>query len=108
MNKIAIEHAESADLKEKTKDDKKQLLMSQEIGLTGNANMSELCFNIKRQLEILQAENGLLKKAVDDVRQEIVINNPTPTQDLNSGSRSKEKIWAAMEGDVKEELKAQV
>ncbi|XP_044489969.1 uncharacterized protein LOC123214257 [Mangifera indica] len=80
MNKIAIEHADSANLKEKTKDDKKQLLMSQEIGLTGNANTSELCFNIKRQLEILQAENGLLKKAVDDLRQEIIINNPNPTQ----------------------------
>ncbi|XP_031266223.1 uncharacterized protein LOC116124639 [Pistacia vera] len=105
MNKIGIEHVDGADSKEKNKDNKKQLLMGQELGVAGNANMAELCFNVKRQLEILQTENGFLKKAVEDLRQEIVNKNPNPTRDLNSGRRSNEKRSAAMEGDVNEELK---
>ncbi|KAJ0028677.1 hypothetical protein Pint_36447 [Pistacia integerrima] len=105
MNKIGIEHVDGADSKEKNKDNKKQLLMGQELGVAGNANMAELCFNVKRQLEILQTENGFLKKAVEDLRQEIVSKNPNPTRDLNSGRRSNEKRSAAMEGDVNEELK---
>ncbi|XP_044509807.1 uncharacterized protein LOC123228438 [Mangifera indica] len=106
MNKIGIEHVDGGDSKGKNKDHKKQqVIAGQELGLVGNSNMAELCFNVKRQLEILQGENGLLKKALDDLRQEIVYKNPSPTRDLNPGRRSNEKRLAVMEEDGKEELK---
>lgn len=119
MNKIGIEHVDGADSKEKTS--KKEA--GQELGITGRADVVEACFNLKRQMEILQSENGLLKKAVEDLRREILDGKSNPFNgDLNSGKyreferngnnkasnnrndrRNGEK--KSMESDVNEELK---
>lgn len=119
MNKIGIEHVDGADSKEKTS--KKEA--GQELGITGRADVVEVCFNLKRQMEILQSENGLLKKAVEDLRREILDGKSYPFNgDLNSGKyreferngnnkasnnrndrRNGEK--KSMESDVNEELK---
>ncbi|QCE05196.1 uncharacterized protein LOC114189607 [Vigna unguiculata] len=37
-----------------------------------SADVAEACFAVKRQMEVLQAENGLLRNAVEDLRREIV------------------------------------
>lgn len=82
MNKIGIEHVDGADSKEKTS--KKEA--GQELGITGRGDVVEVCFNLKRQMEILQSENGLLKKAVEDLRLEILDGKSNPFNgDLNSG-----------------------
>lgn len=119
MNKIGVEHVDGADSKEKTS--KKEA--GQELGITGKADVVEVCFNLKRQMEILQSENGLLKKAVEDLRREILDGKSNPFNgDLNSGKyreferngnnkasnnrndrRNGEK--KSMESDVNEELK---
>lgn len=119
MNKIGIEHVDGADSKEKTS--KKEA--GQELGITGRGDVVEVCFNLKRQMEILQSENGLLKKAVEDLRREILDGKSNPFNgDLNSGKyreferngnnkasnnrndrRNGEK--KSMESDVNEELK---
>lgn len=119
MNKIGVEHVDGADSKEKTS--KKEA--GQELGITGKADVVEVCFNLKRQMEILQSENGLLKKAVEDLRLEILDGKSNPFNgDLNSGKyreferngnnkasnnrndrRNGEK--KSMESDVNEELK---
>lgn len=119
MNKIGVEHVDGADSKEKTS--KKEA--GQQLGITGKADVVEVCFNLKRQMEILQSENGLLKKAVEDLRREILDGKSNPFNgDLNSGKyreferngnnkasnnrndrRNGEK--KSMESDVNEELK---
>lgn len=119
MNKIGVEHVDGADSKEKTS--KKEA--GQELGITGKADVVEVCFNLKRQMEILQSENGLLKKAVEDLRREILDGKSNPFNgDLNSGKyreferngnnkasnnrndrRNGEK--KSMESDANEELK---
>ncbi|GMN55900.1 hypothetical protein TIFTF001_025019 [Ficus carica] len=60
MNKIGIEHVDGHD--SKTANNAKAPL--------GNADVEEACFTVKRQLEVLRAENGLLRKAVEDLRRE--------------------------------------
>ncbi|PNY06160.1 hypothetical protein L195_g002622 [Trifolium pratense] len=59
MDKIGIEHlpAECVDLKKS------------KVPASG-ADVADMCFVVKRQMEILQAENGLLKNAVEDLRRE--------------------------------------
>lgn len=119
MNKIGVEHVDGADSKEKTS--KKEA--GQQLGITGKADVVEVCFNLKRQMEILQSENGLLKKAVEDLRREILDGKSNPFNgDLNSGKyreferngnnkasnnrndrRNGEK--KSMESDANEELK---
>lgn len=119
MNKIGIEHVDGADSKEKTS--KKDA--GQELGFMGKADVVDVCFSLKRQMEILQSENGLLKKAVEDLRREILDGKSNPFNgDLNSGKcreferngnnkasnnrndrRNGEK--KSMESDVNEELK---
>ncbi|CAJ1967451.1 unnamed protein product [Sphenostylis stenocarpa] len=37
-----------------------------------SADVAEACFAVKRQMEVLQTENGLLRNAVEDLRREIV------------------------------------
>lgn len=119
MNKIGVEHVDGADSKEKTS--KKEA--GQQLGITGKADVVEVCFNLKRQMEILQSENGFLKKAVEDLRREILDGKSNPFHgDLNSGKyreferngnnkasnnrndrRNGEK--KSMESDANEELK---
>lgn len=117
MNKIGIEHVDGDDSKSKGATATK---VSADLG---NADVADVCFSFKRQLEVLQAENGLLKKAVDDLRQEMSAGKLIPpTMDFNSGKyreierdgfknangnkierRGNDK--KSMEGDVNEELK---
>ncbi|KAJ9190312.1 hypothetical protein P3X46_001528 [Hevea brasiliensis] len=117
MNKIGIEHIDVDDSKSKGTASAPTKLSSE---LT-NTDMAEACLTVKRQLEVLQAENGLLKKAVEDLRQEIASgkvslldfnsgkyreNERNGMKNVNSGRierRSNEK--KSMEGDVHEELK---
>ncbi|XVE61247.1 hypothetical protein DITRI_Ditri06bG0024400 [Diplodiscus trichospermus] len=111
MDKIGIEHVDSSDSKQSTSTASKA---GPELGT--NAEVTEACYYVKRQLEALQAENGLLKRAVEDLRREVSVGK---FGDLNSGNyreserngigkskmerRNNEK--KSMEGDVNEELK---
>jgi hypothetical protein len=65
MNKIGIEHVDGGDSKKTTKAGPDSALP-----VPANVDVAEACFGVKRQLEVLQAENGLLKKAVEDLRRE--------------------------------------
>uniref|UniRef100_A0A2P2PAU5 Uncharacterized protein n=1 Tax=Rhizophora mucronata TaxID=61149 RepID=A0A2P2PAU5_RHIMU len=67
MNKIGIEHVDGVDSKSKG------IMTSANKAGTEfeNADVADACLTVKRQLEMLRAENGLLKQAVDDLRREI-------------------------------------
>ncbi|XP_027366475.1 uncharacterized protein LOC113872835 [Abrus precatorius] len=41
------------------------------LGFPASTDVAEACFAVKRQMEVLQAENGLLRNAVEDLRREI-------------------------------------
>ncbi|KAG8367943.1 hypothetical protein BUALT_Bualt16G0125200 [Buddleja alternifolia] len=55
MNKIGIEHVAKGDSKGEKVGDK----------------LAETCLEVKKQLEVIQAENGLLSKALSDLRSDI-------------------------------------
>ncbi|WRX25406.1 hypothetical protein QQP08_017893 [Theobroma cacao] len=111
MDKIGIEHVDSVESKQAISTDSKA---GSELG--SNADLATACYTVKRQLEALQAENGLLKRAVEDLRREI---SGGQFGDLNSGtyremerngvSRSKmerrNNDKKSTEVDVNEELK---
>lgn len=63
MNKIGIEHVESTDSKAAAK-------AVPEPKFASGMDVAEACFSMKHQLEMLQAENGSLKMAIEDIRQE--------------------------------------
>lgn len=82
MNKIGIELMSGDDSKSKGAVSAATKLSS----ILTNADMAEACLMVKRQLEVLQAENGLLKKAVEDLRHEIAAGKlGSPVADFNSG-----------------------
>ena len=64
MEKIGIEHVDGGDPKTKR-------ATKAGSDFPANAEVAEACFTVKRQLEVLQAENGLLRNAVEDLRREI-------------------------------------
>ena len=66
MDKITIEHVDSSDAKQATPT---AIKAGPEVGT--NADMVEACYTVKGQLEALQTENGLLKRAVEDLSREI-------------------------------------
>ncbi|XP_058748560.1 uncharacterized protein LOC131621531 [Vicia villosa] len=68
MNKIGVEHlsAECGDLK----DLKKEKNVAGVGIIPGSGDLAETCFAVKRQMDVLQAENGLLRNAVEDLRRE--------------------------------------
>lgn len=82
-------------------------------------NVAEACYTVKRQLDVLQAENSLLKKAVDDLRHEIAsgkmgaFSAPKYREVERNGVSSKagnkferrNNDKKSMEGDASEELK---
>jgi hypothetical protein len=85
----------------------------------GNSDVAEACLGVKRQLEILQSENGHLKKAVEGLREEIG-GGKLLIGELNSGKLERHGIKSgssgykierrnnekkSVEGDVNEELK---
>ncbi|KAG9148289.1 hypothetical protein Leryth_012244 [Lithospermum erythrorhizon] len=61
MNKIGIEQVVMDDVKGR----------GTGRGLSGNGDVAEVCLNMKKQLEVIQAENGLLRKCLDDLRDDI-------------------------------------
>lgn len=62
LNKIGIEHVDGGDSKEVKAD------IDKSSGLGDNG---EACFCVKRQFEVLEMENGMLKKAIDDLRKQM-------------------------------------
>ncbi|ONK68726.1 uncharacterized protein A4U43_C05F15260 [Asparagus officinalis] len=62
MSKISIEHV--AEDKRKVKDDDVS---------KGATDVAEACMSVKKQLEAIQAENGMLRKAVDELRGSIPV-----------------------------------
>ncbi|GLT82036.1 hypothetical protein SLE2022_004510 [Rubroshorea leprosula] len=116
MDKIGIEYVDGTDSKGSSATTKAATAGPD----WGSTHMAEACFAVKHQLEILQAENSLLKKAVDDLRQEIAAGKmgdfitPKYREIERSGISSKSSSnkferrnneKKSMEGDVNEELK---
>ncbi|KAJ8756344.1 hypothetical protein K2173_025156 [Erythroxylum novogranatense] len=115
MNKIGIEHVYGEDdvrSKARTATTPKK---TEDLGFR-NADVAEACLTVKRQLEMLQAENGLLKRAVDDLRHEFAGSKVTDSSagkyrelerseyNRNAGRRSNEKK-STEAVDASEELK---
>ncbi|KAK9265550.1 hypothetical protein L1049_021613 [Liquidambar formosana] len=126
MNKISIEHLDGSDSKGPTN-------VGPDMKFPGNADVADLCFTVKRQLEALQAENGSLRNAVEDLRSDFAVGkSASPAGAMDSGrywegersrnvkpsgtkiDRRSEKTSSelngfagkgAPEGDVNEELK---
>ncbi|XVF56019.1 hypothetical protein PTKIN_Ptkin06aG0083000 [Pterospermum kingtungense] len=104
MDKIGIEHVDSSDSKQAISTASSKA--GPEVGTT-NADVAEACYTVKRQLEALQAENGVLKRAVEDLRREI---SGGKFGDMNSGKyreieRNGISKSKSTDGDVNEELK---
>lgn len=66
MNKIGIEHVDGRDERSKKAGTTGKVEMD-----SGNAEVAEACLGLKRQLEVLQGENGHLRKAVEELSEEI-------------------------------------
>ncbi|KAH6812834.1 hypothetical protein C2S51_021852 [Perilla frutescens var. frutescens] len=64
MDKIGIEHVVKSDSKK------------EKVGPT-YADMAEACLGVKKQLEVIQAENGLLSKALNDLRSDVAAAGKT-------------------------------
>ena len=104
MNKIGIEHVDGGDSKKKK--------TSPDVNFPpASGDVAEACFTVKRQLEILHAENGLLKKAVEDLRREFNSVGDSSSGERNGNKSSGGKFdrrnndKKSNEGDVNEELK---
>lgn len=67
MDKIGVEHMMECGDSKKGKGD-----AGEKPRVPASADVAEACFAVKRQMEVLQAENGLLRNAVEDLRREIV------------------------------------
>jgi hypothetical protein len=114
MNKVGIEHVDDGDGRSKKEG------TTGKVGMElGNSDVAEACLGVKRQLEILQSENGHLKKAVEGLREEIG-GGKLLIGELNSGKLERNGIKSgssgykierrnnekkSIEGDVNEELK---
>ena len=104
MNKIGIEHVDGGDSKKKK--------TSPDVNFPpASGDVAEACFTVKRQLEILHAENGLLKKAVEDLQREFKSVGDSSSGERNGNKSSGGKFdrrnndKKSNEGDVNEELK---
>ena len=69
MDKIGVEHV--VDGGGDSRKGKNGKGVAGELGFPASGDVAEACWTVKRQLEGLQAENGLLRNAVDDLRREI-------------------------------------
>lgn len=83
MNKIGIEHVDGRDSK------KASAGAGPDSIPPPNVDVAEACFTVKRQLEVLQADNGSLKKAVEDLRREFAAAGKISTV----GESSPSKYW---------------
>ncbi|XP_077227943.1 uncharacterized protein LOC143860960 [Tasmannia lanceolata] len=105
MNKISIEHV-AEDGKESGK-----IPTAGSVISTGDADVARACLSFQRQLEVLQAENGVLIKAVEELRSEIGAGKLAPATGKKE-HRSENKapefegfVGKAKEADANEELK---
>lgn len=114
MNKVGIEHVDGGDGRSKKEG------TTGKVGMDlGNSDVAEACLGVKRQLEVLQSENGHLKKAVEGLREEIS-GGKLLIGELNSGKLERNGIKSgssgykierrnnekkSVEGDINEELK---
>ncbi|KAF5474060.1 hypothetical protein F2P56_005999 [Juglans regia] len=104
MNKIGMEHVDGGDSKKTT------AKSSPDLTLPANADVAEACFIVKRQLEVLQAENGSLKKAVEELRREFAAGTKsvsTVGESYSGKNRDMERngIKSDRRNNEKEELK---
>ncbi|KAK3003874.1 hypothetical protein RJ639_019214 [Escallonia herrerae] len=81
MNKIGIEHVAKGDSKE-----------PQVVGPGTNSALSSdvagACLDLKRQMEAMQCENGMLRKAMDDLRAEFAtVKSGSPAGRYREGGR---------------------
>ncbi|OWM82661.1 uncharacterized protein LOC116208579 [Punica granatum] len=85
MNKIGIEHVpEGFNSKQEPKGQEKS--SGKESNFPGDSDLAEACFSVKRQLEILQAENGMLRKAIEDLRREFSAKSASPSPPITHDS----------------------
>lgn len=63
MDKISIEHV--------AKKDSKDSKTGSDLNLAGSDDVAGVCLEVRKQLEIIQAENGQLRKALHDLRSDI-------------------------------------
>lgn len=85
MNKIGIEYVpEGSNSKQEPKGQEKA--SRKDRTFPGNRDVAEACFSAKRQLEILQAQNGLLKKTTEGLRQEFAAKSPISVSQLGEAS----------------------
>ncbi|RWR77836.1 hypothetical protein CKAN_00634000 [Cinnamomum micranthum f. kanehirae] len=99
MSKISIEHV----AKQGKVDDASRTPSGP--SLFRNADVAEACYSVRRQLEDLQADNGLLRKAVEDLRSEIGTGKSTPVAARqNSGKPDKALRGGDRSGGKSQEL----
>ncbi|XP_077210420.1 uncharacterized protein LOC143845900 [Tasmannia lanceolata] len=76
MNKISIEHV-AKDAKEK---------------MPTNADVSKSCLSFLQQMEVLQAENGRVRKAIDEIRSELGAGKSYPVSEIQDSGHCKKAI----------------
>ncbi|KAM7264136.1 hypothetical protein ACFE04_001819 [Oxalis oulophora] len=98
MSKIGIEHVESRC------DDSKTEAVA--LSVRGNADAGENAFSVKRQLEMLQSDNGSLKKAIEELKHEICSwKSISYSTERNNGASKFRNDKRSSESDPSEELK---
>lgn len=112
MSKISIEHV-LADDKTRRKEEGKVGEVSK--GVVGAADVAEACMSVKKQLDAIQLENGILRRAVEELKGSIPVSaaaGPTRDADISRGSGKREGKNLEASGravqkkeDVNEELK---
>lgn len=78
LDKIGIEHVDGGDLSSKE-------------GSLGNGDLELGCFGVKRQFEVLERENGLMKKGIEDLRKQMKLFSNSDKFDQKAGRRFKDR-----------------
>lgn len=78
LDKIGIEHVESGDSRS-------------EKGSFGNEDLDLGYFSVKRQFDVLQMENGLLKKGIEDLRKQMKLFSNSGDSDRKAARRFKDR-----------------
>ncbi|XP_061364456.1 uncharacterized protein LOC133307908 [Gastrolobium bilobum] len=118
MDKVSVEHMMDCG---DSKKEKGVAGKGSDLGFPAGSDVAEACFAVKRQMEVLQAENGLLRNAVEDLRREMAGGGGSEMQKWNGGigknpnvrKNEKNKTTSdfnvfsgkSTEGDASEELK---
>lgn len=90
MNKIGIEHV--------PKNDSKRFKTSP--GSNNPADVTEACLNVQKQLELIQAENGLLRNTLNDLRAEMAPGRlSSDAWNFKESDRNGSNIYAGSRAD---------